>query len=76
MARTLTLRDVPNPVVQALRDRARRNHRSMQKEILSILQSAVVDRAALAERLAALRSRAGAGMTLAEIEASIDEGRP
>jgi plasmid stability protein len=76
MSRTLTLRDVPNPVVQALRDRARRNHRSMQKEVLSILQSAVVDRAALAERLAALRSHLGARMTLDEIHASIDEGRP
>ena len=48
MARTLTLRDVPEPVVRGLRERARRNRRSMQKEVLSILQGAVLDRASLA----------------------------
>jgi plasmid stability protein len=76
MARTLTLRDVPDPVVKALRDRARRNNRSMQKEILSILQSAALDRASLARQLSALRSRLGAKMSLDEIHDAIDEGRP
>jgi len=76
MARTLTLREVPEPIVRALRDRARRNRRSMQKEILSILQGAVIDRGALAEQLAALRSRVGARMTLDEMHSAIDEGRP
>jgi plasmid stability protein len=74
--RTLTLRDVPEPVVRALRERARRSRRSMQKEILSILQGAVVDRAALEERLASLRSRAGTRMTPEEIRTAIDGGRP
>jgi hypothetical protein len=48
----------------------------MQKEILSILQAAVVDRASLAEQLHALRERLGASMTLDEIHRAIDEGRP
>ena len=76
MSRTLTLRDVPEPVVRALRRRARQNRRSMQKEVLAILQGAVLDRASLAEQLDTLRSREGARMTLAEIHAGIDEGRP
>ena len=76
MARTLTLRDVPEPVVRALRDRARRNNRSMQKEILSILQDTALDRASLARQLSALRIRLGAKMPLDEIHGAIAEGRP
>jgi plasmid stability protein len=76
MARTLTLRDVPEPVVRALRARAKRNRRSMQKEILSVLESAVLDRASLIEQISALRSRAGARMSLDEIHRAIEEGRP
>jgi plasmid stability protein len=76
MARTLTLRNVPEQTVRALRERAKRNQRSMQKEILSILQGAVHDRASLADHLTAVRSRLGAGMTLDEIHSAIEEGRP
>jgi plasmid stability protein len=73
---TLTLRDVPAEVARALRDRARRNGRSMQKELLSIIEGTVADREALADRLAELRERAGAKLRVAEIDAAIDEGRP
>jgi len=75
LARTLTLRDVPEPVVKTLRERARRNRRSMQKEILSILESAALDHASLARQLAGLRTSATGGMTLDEIHAAIEEGR-
>jgi hypothetical protein len=43
----------------------------MQKEILSILAEAAVDRASLVEQLAALRARLGAEMTLDEIHRAI-----
>jgi plasmid stability protein len=76
MARTLTLRDVPDPVVRALRERARRSRRSMQREILSILQGAVLDRKSLATQLAALVARVDARLTLDEIHDGIDHGRP
>jgi len=76
MARTLTLRNVPEAVLRALRGRARRNRRSMQKEILSILEEAAIDRASLVAQLAALRVRLGANMTLDEIHKAIEEGRP
>ncbi len=76
MSRTLTLRNVPEPVVRALRERARRNRRSMQKEVLSILQGAALDRASLTRQLASLRFDAGASMTLDEIQGAIEEGRP
>jgi plasmid stability protein len=75
MSRTITLRNVPEPVLRALRGRARRNRRSMQKEIMSILEEAAVDRASLVEQLARLRGHLRAGMTLDEIHTAIEEGR-
>lgn len=76
MARTLTLRDVPEPVLRLLRERAHRNRTSMQKEILGILRCAVIDRASLIEQLSAFRAGHGARLTLDEIHDAIDEGRP
>ena len=76
VSRTLTLRSIPEPVVRAFRGRARRNRRSMQREILSVLQGAVLDRASLTGQLAELRSEAGAGMTVEEIREAIRAGRP
>ncbi len=75
MSHTLTLRNVPDSVLRALRGRARRNGRSMQKEIMSILAEVVVDRASLVEQLATLRLRLGAEMTLDEIHGAVEEGR-
>jgi len=76
MAHTLTLRNVPDPVLRVLRGRARRNRRSMQKEILSILEEAAIDRASLVDQLGALRIRLGANLTLDEIHKAIEDGRP
>ena len=76
MSHTLTLRNVPDSVLRALRGRARRNRRSMQKEIMSILEEVAIDRASSVEQLAALRRRLAANMTLDEVHSAIEEGRP
>ncbi len=47
----------------------------MQKEIISILAEATVDRSSLIEQLRTMRARLGAEMTLDEIHAAIEEGR-
>jgi hypothetical protein len=47
----------------------------MQKEIMSILEEAVVDRGSLEEQLTSLGVRLGAAMTLDEIHRAIEEGR-
>jgi plasmid stability protein len=75
MIRTITLRNVPEAVLRGLRQSARRNHRSIQKEIFSILKSATIDRASLAAQLTALRTRLGAKMTLDDINKANAEGR-
>jgi antitoxin FitA len=38
---TLSIKTVPDPLAKALRARARRNHRSIQGELMSILELAV-----------------------------------
>jgi plasmid stability protein len=41
MSVSLSIKDVPNDVVRKLRARARQNHRSIQGELMSILEAAV-----------------------------------
>jgi plasmid stability protein len=74
MAHTMTLRNVPDSILRVLRERARQHGRSMQKEIMSILEEAVVDHASVVEQLAILRVRLGAQMTLDQIHEAIEEG--
>lgn len=76
MPKTLTLRNVPDAVVRALRRRARRNGRSMQAELLSIVGSAIVDKASMVEQLRACREGMENPMSVREIDSAIREGRP
>jgi plasmid stability protein len=41
IALSLSVKDVPEDLAQALRERAARNHRSLQGELMHILESAV-----------------------------------
>ena len=41
MSVNLSIKSVPDSIVQALRDRATRNHRSMQGELMAIVEAAV-----------------------------------
>jgi plasmid stability protein len=41
MGLALSIKDVPPALAQALRERAARNHRSLQGELMHILESAV-----------------------------------
>lgn len=41
MAVNLSIKNVPDELAQRLRNRARQNHRSMQGELLAILEQAV-----------------------------------
>lgn len=43
MAVNLSVKDVPEDLAQRLRERAERNHRSLQGELMSILSQAVED---------------------------------
>ena len=57
---TLSIKNAPDDLVARLRERAARNHRSMQGELLSIIESAVaVDRRLSIEEVAAEIARIG-----------------
>jgi plasmid stability protein len=76
MAKTLTIRNVPDDVVRELRGRARRNGRSMQSEILLVIRQATLDRGSLEKQLAALRGTVQRRIRIDEIHAAVMEGRP
>lgn len=42
---TLTIKDVPEPLAEQLRQRAARNHRSLQGELMSIIEQAMLQTA-------------------------------
>jgi plasmid stability protein len=58
MALSLSIKSVPGEIVEALRERAARNHRSLQGELMHILEAAVrpkpFDANALRRKLEAL----------------------
>ena len=51
MAVSLSIKDVPDDLAEALRTRAARNHRSVQGELMHILEAAVRPRPFRAEAL-------------------------
>ena len=53
MGLSLSIKDVPEELARALRERAARNHRSLQGELMQILEQAVRPRPFRARALAA-----------------------
>jgi antitoxin FitA len=49
----LSVKNVPDALAERLRTRAERNHRSLQRELLSILEAATNERSPLAEPVTA-----------------------
>jgi len=76
MPKTYTLRNVPDQVADGLRERAERNGRSIQAELLHIVETAVIDKASLLDRIAEFRGSLKSPMKLNDIDTAISEGRP
>ena len=60
MAVNLSLRNVPDDWAEKLRERAKRNHRSLQGELLSILEETVTPRRLTIEEAQMIQIRSGA----------------
>jgi plasmid stability protein len=82
--KTLTIRDLPDPLHAALKERARRNRRSLNQQVIAELSRIEAfetdeDRASRVDReirqAAELRSRATGFFTAEEIDAGKREGR-
>jgi hypothetical protein len=72
---TLTIRDVPLPVIRALKAQARRNDRSMEQEARDMLVAQLGGRAALLQEIRESWQWQTRQVTAPEIEAAILIGR-
>lgn len=50
MSVNLSIKNVPDELAKRLRERASRNHRSLQGELMAILEQSVTDKAVLTPR--------------------------
>jgi len=50
MSVNLSIKNVPDELAERLRERASRNHRSLQGELMAILEQSVTDKAVLTPR--------------------------
>jgi phosphopantothenoylcysteine decarboxylase/phosphopantothenate--cysteine ligase len=73
---TLTIRNLPDEVAEALRELAARNGRSMEEQVRRILAEQVMDRRSGLERLDEMLARQPRPTTPDEIDAAIERGRP
>jgi len=77
---SLTLKDIPPEVHRRLKERARRNGRSLLSEAMTCLQQVVlserVDVDELIARATTLREQAAVYLTEAELSKAKREGRP
>ena len=72
---TLTIRNVPPEVVDALKTLAKRNRRSMEQEVRELLQGFVGERRSVIEQIEASWKHQRRPTTPEEIESWIREGR-
>ena len=81
---TLTLKNLPDDLHRRLKARAARNHRSLDREAIQLLEQAVASEPEPTkdeawEQAKALQKRLkdeGVWTTAEEVQAAIDEGRP
>jgi antitoxin FitA len=66
MTVTLTIRNVPDEIAERLRTRAERNHRSLQGEMMALLEQSVGERG-LGEEVREYRSQSAPKLTFEEV---------
>lgn len=72
---TLTIRNVPTKVVKSLKALARRNRRSMEQEVRTVLEQHVGDRFALLDEIEQSWARQTRRPKAHEVESWIQVGR-
>jgi plasmid stability protein len=73
---TITVRNVPAKVVQALKSLAKRHHRSMEQEVRDLLEGYVAERRAVLDQIEAGWNRQSRRPTAAEVDGWMAVGRP
>lgn len=72
---TITVRNVPPKVVQALKALAKRHNRSMEQEVRDLLEGYVVERRAILDQIETGWQRQTRRPTAAEVDTWVGVGR-
>ena len=72
---TLTIRNVPEPVVRSLKALARRRRHSMEQEVRDMLEVFVAERRSVLEQIEAAWTRQSRRPTASEVDGWIAAGR-
>ena len=72
---TITVRNIPDEVVEMIKNRARHNKRSMEQEVRSILSGAVHDRERAMKRIEALWRKQNRSIPKEEVDAWLKRAR-
>jgi plasmid stability protein len=73
---TITVRNVPAKVVQALKSLAKRHNRSMEQEVRDLLEGYVAERRAVLDQIETGWNRQARRPTAAEVDGWMAVGRP
>lgn len=65
---TITVRNIPDQVIEMIKNRARRNRRSMEQEVRSILSGVVHDRERAMKRIESLWTKQKRPVSREEID--------
>ena len=72
---TLVIKNLPEALHADLKARARRNHRSLSKEAIAIIEEALTAARPATKLFPPLELKGGGMLTMEEIEAAISEGQ-
>ena len=71
---TIVIRDLPDDLHERLKAQAKRNHRSLNKETVALIERQLTEPRAMPELPPPLRLKSGP-VTIKQIEAAISKGR-
>ena len=73
---TLTVRNLPDEVIQRLKEIAARNRRSMEQEVRSLLESVSLDRVSACRRIEQAWADQSRSTTAEEVDRWVELSRP
>lgn len=68
---TLVIKNLPENLHEKLRAQAARNHRSVTKEVVTLIESAVASKRPTVDSPQSFKLKGGGGLTIDELEAAI-----
>ena len=72
---TLVIKNLPEHLHAALKSQAQRNHRSLNKEAVALIEQAIASPRMAPQLSPPLQLRSGRMLTMEDIEAAIKEGQ-